>query len=54
MTLVTLDKVEVVEEYDTEVRATSLLVCVPAVVRLRKAFRRHAKPVKSAREHLRA
>ena len=52
MTLVTLDKVEVVEEYDAEVRATSLLVRVPAVVRLRKAFRRHAKPVKFSRVNI--
>ena len=49
MTLVTLEKVEVVEEYDTQVRATSMLVQVPAVVRLRKAYRRHAKPVKFSR-----
>ncbi|MGE3454477.1 MAG: hypothetical protein AB7O24_05130 [Kofleriaceae bacterium] len=52
MTLVTLDKVEVVEEYDAEVRATSLIVKVPAVVRLRRAFRRHAKPVKFSRVNI--
>jgi len=52
MTLVTLEKVEVVEEYDADVRATSLLVKVPAVVRLRKAFRRHAKPVKFSRVNI--
>jgi 5-methylcytosine-specific restriction endonuclease McrA len=52
MTLLTLDKVDVVEEYDAEVRATSLIVKVPAVVRLRKAFRRFAKPVKFSRVNI--
>src|SRR5262245_21057226 len=52
MVLLTLDKVEVVEEYDTEIRAMSLVVNVPAVVRLRKAFRRHAKPVKFSRVNI--
>ncbi len=52
MTLVTLDKVEVIEEYDAEVRATSMVVRVPAVVRLRKAFRRHAKLVKFSRVNI--
>ncbi len=52
MTLLTLDKVEVIEEYDTEIRAMSLVINVPAVVRLRKAFRRHAKPVKFSRVNI--
>jgi 5-methylcytosine-specific restriction endonuclease McrA len=52
MTLLTLDKVEVIEEYDTEIRARSLVINVPAVVRLRKAFRRHAKPVKFSRVNI--
>jgi 5-methylcytosine-specific restriction endonuclease McrA len=52
MTLVSLDKVEVVEQYDTEIRAVSLIVKVPAVIRLRKAFRRHAKPVKFSRVNI--
>jgi 5-methylcytosine-specific restriction endonuclease McrA len=52
MTLVTLSKVDVVEEYDAEVRATSMIIKVPAVVRLRKAFRRHAKPVKFSRVNI--
>jgi 5-methylcytosine-specific restriction endonuclease McrA len=52
ITLLTLDKVEVVEEYDTEIRAMSIVVNVPAVVRLRKAFRRHAKPVKFSRVNI--
>ena len=52
MVLLTLDKVEVIEEYDTEIRAMSLVINVPAVVRLRKAFRRHAKPVKFSRVNI--
>ena len=52
MTLLTLDKVDVIEEYDAEIRATSLIVKVPAVVRLRKAFRRYAKPVKFSRVNI--
>ena len=52
MTLLTLDKVEVVEQYDTEIRAVSMIVKVPAVIRLRKAFRRHAKPVKFSRVNI--
>ena len=52
MTLLMLDKVEVVEEYDTEIRGTSIMLNVPAVVRLRKAFRRFAKPVKFSRVNI--
>lgn len=52
MTLLTLDKVDVVEEYDAEIRAMSLVVRVPAVVRLRKTFRRFAKPVKFSRVNI--
>jgi 5-methylcytosine-specific restriction endonuclease McrA len=52
MILLTLDKVDVVEEYDAEVRAPSIVVRIPAVVRLRKAFRRFAKPVKFSRVNI--
>ena len=52
MTLLTLDKVDVIEEYDAEIRATSIIVKVPAVVRLRKAFRRYAKLVKFSRVNI--
>ena len=52
MTLLMLDKVEVVEEYDKAIRGTSMIVNVPAVVRLRKAFRRFAKPVKFSRVNI--
>jgi 5-methylcytosine-specific restriction endonuclease McrA len=52
MILLTLDKVDVVEEYDVEVRAPSIIVRIPAVVRLRKAFRRYARPVKFSRVNI--
>ena len=52
MTLLALDKVDVVEEYEAEIRATSMILKVPAVVRLRKAFRRFAKPVKFSRVNI--
>lgn len=50
--LLTLGKVEVVEEYDSEVRTTFLAIKVPAVVRLLRAFRRPKKPVKFSRVNI--
>jgi 5-methylcytosine-specific restriction endonuclease McrA len=50
--LLTLGKVEVVEEYDREVRSTYLVIKIPAVVRLLRAFRRHRKPVKFSRVNI--
>lgn len=50
--LVSLGKVEVIEEYETEIRAVSLIIKVPAVVRLLRSFRRHAKPVKFSRANI--
>ncbi len=52
LTLLMLDKVDVVEEYDAEIRGTSMILNVPAVVRLRRAFRRFAKPVKFSRVNI--
>jgi 5-methylcytosine-specific restriction endonuclease McrA len=52
ITLLTLGKVEVIEEYDNEVRTMSLVIKIPAVVRLLRAFRRHAKPVKFSRVNI--
>ena len=52
ITLLALDKVDVVEEYDAEIHAPSIVVRVPAVVRLRRMFRRHAKPVKFSRVNI--
>ena len=51
-TLLTLGKVEVLEEYDHDVRTVSLILKVPAVVRLLQAFRRHKKPVKFSRVNI--
>lgn len=47
--LLTLGKVEVIEEYDHEVRSAYLVIKVPAVVRLLKRFRKQVKPVKFSR-----
>ena len=52
VTLLALDKVEVVDEYDAEIRAQSMIVRIPSIVRLRKAFRRYAKPVKFSRVNI--
>lgn len=49
ITLLFLGKVEVVEEYDRDIKTTSLVIKIPAVVRLVHAFRRHKKPVKFSR-----
>ncbi len=51
--LISLGKVEVIEEYDdAEIRAVSVVIKVPAVVRLLRSFRRHAKPVKFSRANI--
>lgn len=50
--LLFLNKVEVVEEYDHEVRSTYLVIKIPAVVRLVKGFRKHRKPVKFSRVNI--
>lgn len=52
ITLLTLGKVEVIEEYDAEIKTVSIVVKAPAVVRLLRAFRRHAKPVKFSRVNI--
>lgn len=52
ITLLTLGKVEVIEEYDNTIRTTSVVIKMPAVVRLLRAFRRHAKPVKFSRVNI--
>jgi len=50
ITLLTLGKVELIEEYDEEhIRSRYLVMKMPAVVRLINAFRRHKKPVKFSR-----
>lgn len=50
--LLSLGKVEVVEEYESDVRTVSIVFKVPAVVRLIRAFRRHKKPVKFSRVNI--
>jgi 5-methylcytosine-specific restriction endonuclease McrA len=49
ITLLFLGKAEVIEEYDRNIKTTSLVIKIPAVVRLLSAFRRHKKPVKFSR-----
>ena len=50
--LLTLGKVEVLEEYDWTVRTVTVVVKVPAVVRLLRAFRRRKQPVKFSRVNI--
>lgn len=52
ITLLFLNKVEVVEEYDRDIKCTSYVLKMPAVVRLLQAFRRHKKPVKFSRVNI--
>ena len=52
ITLLFLGKVEVIEEYGHDIRSISVVLKVPAVVRLLRAFRRHARPVKFSRVNI--
>ena len=52
ITLLFLGKVEVIEEYGRDIKAINLVLKVPAVVRLLRAFRRHARPVKFSRVNI--
>lgn len=53
VTLLTLGKIEVIEEYDDrELRSRTWIIKMPAVVRLLKAFRRHKKRVKFSRHNI--
>src|ERR1700759_1186456 len=52
ISLLFLGKVEVLEEYDRNIRSVSLIIKIPAVVRLLRAFRRHARPVKFSRVNI--
>lgn len=47
--LLTLGKIEILESYDQEVRSAYLVIKIPAVVRLIRAFRKRKKPVKFSR-----
>jgi len=50
--LLTLGKVEIVEEYDREVRSAFLAIKMPAVVRLITYFRRRKQRVKFSRQNV--
>ena len=52
ITLLFLGKVEVIEEYDRNIKSTSMLIKIPSVVRLLNAIRRHKKPVKFSRVNI--
>jgi 5-methylcytosine-specific restriction endonuclease McrA len=52
ITLLFLGKAEVIEEYDRNIKTTSLAIKIPAVVRLLNAFRRHKKAVKFSRVNI--
>jgi 5-methylcytosine-specific restriction endonuclease McrA len=52
ITLLFLGKVEVVEEYQQDIHSVNLIIKIPAVVRLLRAFRRHHKPVKFSRVNI--
>ena len=49
ITLLTLGKVEVIEEYDEEIRSTSIVLKMPAVVRLLSAFKRRKRQLRFSR-----
>jgi 5-methylcytosine-specific restriction endonuclease McrA len=49
ITLLTLGKVEVLSEYDGFVRSSTVVIKIPAVVRLLRAFKRFRQPVKFSR-----
>jgi 5-methylcytosine-specific restriction endonuclease McrA len=52
VTLLYSDKVEVVEEYDQPLRSPSTTIMIPAVVRLKKPFKRFRKPLKFSRSNV--
>ncbi len=49
VTLLYQDKVEIVEEYDREIRSAYTVIKVPAVIRVKHAVNKRAKPVKFSR-----
>jgi len=52
ITLLSLGKIEVIEEYDHDIRSTSIVFKCPAVVRLLSVFKRHKKRVKFSRVNI--
>jgi 5-methylcytosine-specific restriction endonuclease McrA len=52
ITLLFLGKVEVLKEYENDLHSVSVVIKIPAVVRLLRSFRRHARPVKFSRVNI--
>ncbi len=52
LTLLTLGKVEVIEEYEWGVRTATIVIKAPAVLRLLRAFRRRKAAVKFSRVNI--
>lgn len=52
ITLLTLGKVEVLEEYDRQIRSPTVVLEMPAVVRLLQVFRRRKQRVKFSRVNI--
>jgi 5-methylcytosine-specific restriction endonuclease McrA len=52
ITLLFLGKCEIVEEYDGNIKTTSIVIKIPAVVRLLSAFRRDKKAIKFSRVNI--
>jgi 5-methylcytosine-specific restriction endonuclease McrA len=52
ITLLTLNKVEVVESYDKELRSTYLIFKMPAVVRLLNTFKKRSRPLNFSRVNI--
>jgi len=52
ITLLLLNKVEVLEEYGQEIHSVSFTLKLPAVVRLLKMVKRHRTPVKFSRQNI--
>ncbi|MFZ7112754.1 MAG: HNH endonuclease [Desulfatiglandales bacterium] len=52
VTMLCLGKVEVIEEYDHEIRSVSFAVKLPSVVRLLKLIKRPKNPIKFSRQNI--
>lgn len=52
ITLLTLGKVEVIEAYDRHIRSTSIVIRLPAVVRLVNKFRKFKREVTYSRDNI--
>ena len=52
ITMLCLGKVEVIEEYNTEIHSVSFTIKLPSVVRLLKIVKRNKSPVKFSRQNI--